>query len=116
MSVPTPSRRIGHAAESNRRKVGRSTSSGKTRITRSIRSRMSETASSRLAPQVNLMVIELTPSAETLVISSMPVTALTPRSIGRVISSSTSSGLASSYSVVMETAGKSISGKRSTGR
>ena len=96
MSVLTPSRMIGMEAELKRMSIGRSTSSGSIFSARSMRSRMSEMALSRLVPQVKRTMTELVSSELMEVISSMPVTALIWRSIGRVMSSSTSCGEASS--------------------
>ena len=60
---------------------------------------MSSAAASRLVPQPKVTRTLLRPSAETEVTSSTPGTADMASSMGRVISSSTSSGLAFSYSV-----------------
>ena len=83
---------------------------------RSMRSRTSLAASSRLVPHVNSITTELVPSLDELDTVSTPDTALTVSSMGLEISCSTSSGLASSYVVLMDIAGKVISGIRSTGR
>ena len=100
-----PSRTIGVLAESNLRRVGRSASSGSLAIMRSMRSRTSLAASSRLVPHVNSITTELVPSLDELDTVSTPDTALTVSSMGLEISCSTSSGLASSYVVLIEIAG-----------
>ncbi len=61
---------------------------------RSIRSRMSFAAASRSVPQVKVTLTREEPSVEVELSSSTPVTALNACSMGRVISVSTSTGLA----------------------
>ncbi|OQA07633.1 MAG: hypothetical protein BWY66_01308 [bacterium ADurb.Bin374] len=108
--------RIGVAERSNFRSVGRSTSSGRREMMRSILSRMSLAAASRSVPQLNETRTRLLPSVDSEEISSTPGTALSACSIGRVISVSTSTGLALAYLVEREMTGYVISGMRSMGR
>ncbi|OPZ93043.1 MAG: hypothetical protein BWY73_00510 [candidate division TA06 bacterium ADurb.Bin417] len=92
--LEAPMTRIGMLDGSNFLSVGRSISSGSRLITRSRRSRTSLAALSRFVPQANETRTRLLPSADSDEISSTPGTALMASSIGRVTSSSTSSGLA----------------------
>ena len=110
-----PNNATGADAASNFISRGRSTSSGKALTIRSIRSRTSFVAASMSVPHSKETRTVARPSDELERISFTPGTALTPSSIGRVTSSSTSSGLASSYVADTVTAGNVISGIISTG-
>ena len=88
----TPSPMMGDALASNFMMVGGSASSGSRPRTRSSRVRTSSSATFRLVPQAKFRRTVLDPSDEVELICSTPATALTPCSMGRVTSSSISSG------------------------
>ena len=87
-----PIRRTGSAFESNLKIVGGSASSGSRLRMRSTRVRTSSAASDRSEPHSKFNRIWLLPSEELDSTRVMPGTALTACSMGRVISSSISSG------------------------
>ncbi len=89
-STPTPM--IGNEFESNLKIVGGSASSGIRPRTRSTRVRTSSAASLRSVPQANCSRTMLEPSDEVEFTCSRPAIADTVCSIGRVTSSSISSG------------------------
>jgi hypothetical protein len=83
---------VGMAVESNLKMIGGSASSGSRPRTRSMRVRTSSAASLRSLPHTKLRRTMALPSDEVDSTRSSPATALTACSMGRVTSSSISSG------------------------